>query len=258
MDLISQVRSGNDAFLAALPYELLFRIALQLDLPDIQRLCRVSQVFNELCQDDYFWLSLYRRDISQVRPPSVTTSARQSYQQIMTQFSNLQPNQALVEASYHGYDRLVKKILEQITTPSPTILNEVMASASRGGHRDIVNQMLNRGADDYNSAMAWAARGGHDDIVNQMLNLGANSYNGAMAWAARGGHRDIINQMLDLGANDYNWTMIEAAEGDHEDIVKQMLDLGANNYRLGIIAARRSRHPEIINLIRQYQSRRHT
>lgn len=40
-----------------------------------------------------------------------------------------------------------------------------MASAARGGHRDIVDLMLQLGATDYNWAMASAASGGHRDIV---------------------------------------------------------------------------------------------
>ena len=57
----------------------------------------------------------------------------------------------------------------------------------------------------------WLAAplGGHRDIVERMLNLGANDYNRSMVVAAGGGHRDIVERMLNLGANDYNrpWPM---------------------------------------------------
>jgi hypothetical protein len=252
---MAQVLSGNDDFLSALPYELLFRIALQLDFPDIQRLCRVSQVFNELCQDDYFWLSLYRRDISQVRPPPATILVRQSYQRIMTQFSHLKPDVALFEASRYGYERLVNSILQTIPSPDRFTLNVTMDRAAEGGHGDIVNQMLQLGARDYNLTMARAAEGGHQDIVNQMLRLGATDYNWAMAEAARWGHQEIINQMLKLGATDYNYAMDRAAIGGYRDIVKQMLDLGANNYTVAIADANSQGYQNIVDLIRTYQSR---
>jgi hypothetical protein len=190
MDLVSQVLSGNYTFLSSLPYELLFRIALQLDLPNIQRLCRVSQVFRELCQDEYFWLTLYRRDISRVRLPPATTSVRQSYQQIMAQFSpwsnqtrsaglgsgfppsaagplsSLLQTENLIEASRHGYEQLVNSILQTIPSPDRFTLNRAMAEASRGGHQDIVKQMLDLGANNYTWSMAVATAEGHQDIRN--------------------------------------------------------------------------------------------
>jgi hypothetical protein len=60
MDPVSIVLSGNDQLLSTLPYELLFRIATHLDYPDIVRLCRVSRIFHQVCQDDYFWTILYQ------------------------------------------------------------------------------------------------------------------------------------------------------------------------------------------------------
>jgi hypothetical protein len=254
MDLVSQVLSGNDDFLSTLPSELLFRVALQLDFLDIQRLCRVSRVFRQLCQDDYFWLTLYRRDISKLRSPPASTSVRQSYQRIMTQFSKLRSDPALVEASRHGYERLVNKILQKTYTPNRAILNQSLVQASVGGHGDIVNQMLQRGANEYNWAMLGAAQGGHLDIVNQLIKRGANEYNWAMVEAAQGGHQDIVNQMLDFGATDYNGAMAEAAEGGHTEIVKQMLDLGATNYNQAMANAKEYGHQDIVNLIQKYQS----
>ena len=104
--------------------------------------------------------------------------------------------------------------------------NEIMANASEGGHMEIVQLMLKKGANYYDHAMASAALGGHMDIMRLMLNKGANDYNEAMAEAARGGHMDIVQLMLSKGANKYNWAMPSAAYGGHIAIVKLMLEKG--------------------------------
>jgi len=44
--------------------------------------------------------------------------------------------------------------------------------------------------DPYNEAMAKAAYGWYKEIVQMMLNLGANNYNGAMALATEGGNKE--------------------------------------------------------------------
>jgi hypothetical protein len=44
-----------------------------------------------------------------------------------------------------------------------------MVCAATGGHRNIVELMLQKGATDYNLAMARAAKGGHTDIVDLLL-----------------------------------------------------------------------------------------
>ena len=59
-------------------------------------------------------------------------------------------------------------------------------------------KMLERGAD-YNDAMAMAALNGHLNIVELMLEKGADNYNEAMTNAAAAAN--------ELGANDFNMAM---------------------------------------------------
>ena len=54
-----------------------------------------------------------------------------------------------------------------------------------------------------------AAYRGHKDIVNDMIQRGVNNYD-QIAWcAAYGGHKDIVNDMIQRGSE-------KAAEGGHE------------------------------------------
>ncbi len=80
----------------------------------------------------------------------------------------------------------------------------IMINASRYGHMEIVELMLDKGADNYDEAMANAASGGHMEIVELMLRLGATDYNWAMTAAASGGHMEIVQLMLQKGATNYD------------------------------------------------------
>ena len=45
-----------------MPLDLLKKFALKLDFDDIERYCRTSKRFQQVCQDPYFWKDLYERD----------------------------------------------------------------------------------------------------------------------------------------------------------------------------------------------------
>ena len=130
------------------------------------------------------------------------------------------------------------------------VKSAAMRWAARGGHIDIVQLMLERGANNFNQAMKYASKGGHIDIVQLMLDKGANDFNEAMEWAAIGGHIDIVQLMLDKGANDdFEWTLIYAAKGGHIDIVQLMLDKGSNDFNLSMRFAAGGGHIDIVRLM---------
>ena len=52
-----------------------------------------------------------------------------------------------------------------------------METAALNGHLNIVELMLEKGADDFNEAMAMAAISGQVHIVRLMLDCGADDYN---------------------------------------------------------------------------------
>jgi ankyrin repeat protein len=176
-----------ESYIVNLPVELIFDIVSRLHYSDIIRLCRTSPVLNDLlCHNDIIWKILYQRDIS-TKPPN--TSYYEAYRRVIQDTRNFEPNEILIYAAQHGYNQLVERMLEE-------------------------------GANDYNWAMESAAFGGHRDIVERMLEVGATDYNEALESAAFGGHRDIVERMLELVTQGYDDAMIEAAHGGHEDIVE--------------------------------------
>jgi hypothetical protein len=74
-------------------------------------------------------------------------------------------------------------------------LNGVSQVLAMGGHMDIVNQMLMRGAKDFNWGLACSSRGGNIEIVELMVKLGANNFDDALSVACKGGHNNIAIMM---------------------------------------------------------------
>ena len=94
-----------------------------------------------------------------------------------------------------------------------------------------------------------AAAGGHKELVQLMLDKGANNYNDGLACAALGGHMGLVQLMLDKGA-DPNNGLSGAALGGHLDIVQLMLDKGATNLDYALIVSEHFGHTECAELIR--------
>lgn len=164
---------------------------------------------------------------------------------------------AMITASTGGFTQIVTQMIQleyaedvlhnRTITSIHQSFNRAMAEASRWGHRDIVNIMIDMGADNYNWAMAAAANGGHDDIVDQMMILGGNSYNWTMASAASGGHQKIVSRMLEFEADCYDWAMTNAATYGHINIVDQMIKLGATDYESAMEKADKYGHKHIVD-----------
>lgn len=169
--------------------------------------------------------------------------------------------QAAVQNNHPG----IVNTLKEYDLSNDTIF-EILMSASREGHRDVLDILINaidynkyslRNAlsiaagegntgiilpildeieskyspNDYDNALQSAVINGNLDIVNILIDR-SNEYDCIefMAVAGERGHRDIVNRFLELGCAAYNHTMAYAAGNAHMDIVQQMIDLGADEY----------------------------
>ncbi len=94
--------------------------------------------------------------------------------------------------------------------------------ACEGGHLEIVNLMLQKGANDCNYGLCGACEGGHLDIINTMIEKGANDWDSGLLKACKGGHLEIVNLMLKKGADKLSDGLGEACLGGHVDIVNLM------------------------------------
>ena len=79
----------------------------------------------------------------------------------------------------------------------------------------------------WNYGLYGACQGGHMDIVNLMIEKGADRWNSGLVYACSGGHIAIVKLMIEKGANQWNWGLEAACVGGHIDIVKIMIEKGA-------------------------------
>ena len=62
-----------------------------------------------------------------------------------------------------------------------------MHDAAKGGHLDIVQYMISKGANNLNNALVGAAMGGQIDLINFLIEQGADNLDSALRWAAAAG-----------------------------------------------------------------------
>ena len=67
--------------------------------------------------------------------------------------------------------------------------------------------------------MSEAAEGGHKDLVDFFISKGANYWNWGLLGAAKGGNKDLLDFFISNGANDWNCGLFGAAKGGHKDLV---------------------------------------
>jgi len=242
----SPSKSNNKLYFSLLPLDLYSPLFLYFSSSELLQLLSHLQSlpdFTRLFSYTPFWKALWRRDISTFLP--LPKDAYEKYKEILDRLSKLSGIYEKIEyLAINGYDLLLKPLLSTLSD-----YNLVMTYAAYGGHIELVNLMLEKGANAYNNAMIEAAYRGHMNIVRLMLELGANDYNEAMSFAAKGGHIEIVRLMLEKGANNYNRAMASAAYKGHIEIVRLMLGLGANDYNEVLVIAKTK---EIKDLIKSY------
>ncbi|KAB5536158.1 hypothetical protein GE09DRAFT_1176634 [Coniochaeta sp. 2T2.1] len=192
----------------------------------------------------------------------------------------------LALASYLALRLVVKDILakEEISIDTQGgLYGTALQAASAEGHNDIVEMLLDMGADvnaqggRYGTALqAAAAEGykemaasteGHKEIVEILLgrdasvNTQGGRYRTALQAASAYGHKEIVEILLDEGADVHAQggryrTALQAASAEgHKEIVEILLDKGADvhaqggRYRTALQAASAEGHKEIVEIL---------
>ncbi|KAH6704285.1 ankyrin repeat-containing domain protein [Leptodontidium sp. MPI-SDFR-AT-0119] len=134
--------------------------------------------------------------------------------------------------------------LEQLTEPwkhasLPWILQEALHRAAKGGHVEIV-KLLCQHVDvsvpsiNGNTFTSSAAKGGSIEIMESLLELGAELDSFALGIAARHGHLALVTNIIsrrpmDVFGDTDRTPLHDAAENGHADIVKILLHHGADH-----------------------------
>ena len=80
------------------------------------------------------------------------------------------------------------------------LIHPYCAGAAAAGHKELILQCLEKGADP-RPGFGGAAAGGHLELVKLILNKGIYEYNDGLFMAAWGGHTDIMQLLLKKGAD---------------------------------------------------------
>jgi hypothetical protein len=124
--------------LTDLPDDVLLEIAKQLDFPSLIQLCAVNQHCNDLFGVDNFgqiWKHIYQRDLSTRRLPE---QYRRVYDKMIRETHVMDLNQQLVYAATHGYEQLVKSLVQR----GANQYNEAIIEAKDHNHQDIFDYLL--------------------------------------------------------------------------------------------------------------------
>lgn len=152
-----------------LPKDILFKLALDLDLPDLFSLCLSSKKYNDaICDNQDFWKQRLIKDkktgkivISSIKNP------KKFYEQTEKKFLN----KKLIEFAYSGNLEKLKKALEfgadvlYTSKGYPSSPENALEIAAYKGHFDMVKYLLDK-SDRVNTAYYNARDGGHFDIAN--------------------------------------------------------------------------------------------
>ncbi|KAJ3885138.1 ectomycorrhiza-induced ankyrin-domain/NACHT-domain-containing protein [Lentinula edodes] len=151
---------------------------------------------------------------------------------------------ALQAASLHGYESIVKLLLEHhadVNAQGGEYGNALQA-ASYSGHESIVKLLLKNNADmnaqggEYGNALQAASYSGHESIVKLLLkndadmNAQGGEYGNALQAASYSGHESIVKLLLEHDADvnaqggEYGNALQAASLNGHESIVKLLLE----------------------------------
>jgi ankyrin repeat protein len=118
---------------------------------------------------------------------------------------------------------------------------------ARSTRLEIVNLMIEKGADDLDSGLSSACGSGNLEIVNLMIEKGANDWYNGLSNACYYGHLEIINLLIEKGANDWNEGLSNACEGGNFASDNPFCAKGTK--RALLEANARSTHLEIVKLM---------
>jgi hypothetical protein len=137
----------------------------------------------------------------------------------------------LLDAGANVNARFVVAVLEPYTFRYDTL-----HFASRLGHADVVQLLIQRGADvhaDKDAALRVAAQCGHAAAVQLLIQHGADVHandDSALREASDSGHTAVVQLLIQHGADvhaDEDAAMQAAAENGHVDVVQLLIQHGA-------------------------------
>jgi len=102
-----------------------------------------------------------------------------------------------------------------------------LEGACLGGHIQLAEWFIKKGADNYSYGLFGACEGGHIDCVELMIKYDTCIFNLGLCGACKGGHKEIAELMIEKGACNWNWALYDACKYNHKMLIKLMIENGA-------------------------------
>ncbi len=260
--------------------DIIVKIALTLDFPDILSLCRINKRYNRfICDNDDFWISKLRQDYGiefryiinfRSRKPKEYYKWAKTQEQnsdvallVVVRAKDVSLTDLTIKLGATNFNQAMEiaaknnniEIIDILKLAGATNIDDIMIDAAEEGNMEIVNRMLDAGGEEIYLVADFAARQGDINMVNKMVRIGNETvfpldYDELMAVAAGSGQKRIVELMIELGATDYNRAMGEAAENGAMDIISLLINSGGNDFALVIDVAESYGHDYIANEIR--------
>lgn len=164
----------------------------------------------------------------------------------------------LGQACLHGHLDLVKCLLKIYGDVGYDFFTDgdrmcsLLYFSCKGGNLDIIHLWIEHEVD-LNIGLQGACNGGHRDIIEYMIQKGANDFNcGLLYGTCSGGHLDIAEYMIELGASEFDYGLEGACESGHLDLAEYMIQKGANKFEDALSIALQNRHPRVIKMLSKY------
>lgn len=182
---------------------------------------------------------------------------------------NIQRVNNLLSTDAPSEDPNNSKLVNMFGKDYINVLNYPILAAAYTGNTDIVNMLINRGADINlnhvgNTPLVVASREGHYNVVDILIKKGANieyGYKPPLLIAAEYGHQNIVDLLIKEGATinpstRSGWSPLTAAANAGEtDIVSFLIEKGANccdkdgNNRTPLLIAAFKGHTDLVKLL---------
>jgi len=130
------------------------------------------------------------------------------------------------EVFFRGHRDAVKLLLDKGANVDGMCQN--LRLACKYGDLQMINFLLEHGADNLDEGLCGACMSGRLDIIDLMISKGANYWNKGLYGACMGGHLDIIDFMISKGANYWNKGLTGACMKGKFNAMKLMISKGAN------------------------------
>lgn len=118
-----------------------------------------------------------------------------------------------------------------------------------GGHMNIVDFSISKGAIDRYNGFYDACEGGHEHIVKFMILKCEVNLDKGLGGACCGGNMNLVKYLISKGANNWELGFLNACIGGHIDIANLMIEKGANNFEDGFYYACVYNNINIVNFM---------